>query len=193
MAVLVASLLVTSACSFGELLEFVEGSPGGGDLRAPENPIDVQAAGSTVEAKSDDDQAKDKIAEALDPELAIGNKIGLATDAIALRPADPRYLMQRAWFNRIAGDDDAAKVDMAAAFGLAREAYSAEESDRRYAEFYMDATYTIMNSYPADSNIRARMEQVYCVTLFLYRADYASTLLGTAYIDFNAHLELCGP
>lgn len=74
---------------------------------------------------------------------------------------------------------------------MTEEAYSAEESERRYTEFYLDATYSIMNSYPEDSDTRTRMELAYCTTLFLYRADYGSTLLGTAYLDFSAHLEFC--
>jgi hypothetical protein len=179
-----------SACSYGELLEFVEGS-GGGDLSSEENPTDVQAAGSTADAKADDEKAKEKITEALDPALGIDVKIGLATDAVQLRPADPRYLMHRAWFHQLAGDKEAAQADLAAARGLARQAYTGDEVERRTAEFYLDATYAVMGTYPDGSEIRDRMETAYCLTIFKYRSDFGSTLLGSAYLDFTAHMELC--
>jgi hypothetical protein len=35
------------------------------------------------------------------------------------------------------------------------------------------------------------MEMAYCLTFFRYRSDFGSTLLGSAYLDFTAHPELC--
>ncbi|MEX2419544.1 MAG: hypothetical protein WD652_04125 [Acidimicrobiia bacterium] len=189
--VFLASLLL-SACSYGELLEFVEGSAGGGDLSAPENPTDVQAAGSTTDARSDDEKAQAEITQALDPDLGVGTKIALANDAVQSRPADPRYLMYRSWFNLIAGDEEAAKADLAAAYGLAQEAYGGgPTAERRYAEFYLDATAAVMLTYPEDSETRERMEFVYCIAFFKYREDFGSSLLGSAYLDFKAHQDLC--
>lgn len=188
--VAIVVLVSFSACSYGELLEFVEGS-GGGDLSSPENPPDVQAAGSTTEAESHDEQAKEKVTQALDSDLGIGTRIGLADDAVQLRPADPRYLMYRSWFNLIAGDDDAAFADLELARGLALLVYPGDDADRRYTEFYLDATYAVMTSYPAGSETRDRMEFVYCLVFFKYRSDHGASLLGSAYLDFSAHAELC--
>jgi hypothetical protein len=191
---LLALILVTaslSACSYGELLEFAEGSESSGDLTSEGNPTDVQAAGSITEAKSDDEQAKERVAEALDPEVGIGTKIGLANEAVRLRPADPRYMVYRAVFNLLAGDEDAAYADLAAARGLSQEAYPPGEHERRYAESFLDATYGVMRSYPEGSETRERMEFVYCMEISRYRANYGSTLLGSAYLDFTAHPELC--
>lgn len=188
-SVILGSFLLAS-CSYGEMLEFMEGVPGGGDLTSEENPPDVRAVGSATEAERDDGQAKDQIANALDPEIAVGAKISLATDAIELRPADPRYPMYRAVFYMIAGDYDGAIDDYGLAYGLARDAYDGPTAERRYLEFYLDATVATLLPYP-DSETRDRLEFVYCAALSRYRADYSDTLLGSAYLDFTAHPELC--
>lgn len=188
--ILLASMLL-AGCSYGEVLEFMEGAPGGGDLTSEENPTDVRAVGSVTEGQSDDEQAKEQITNALDPGVGVGTKIGLATDAIGLRPADPRYPMYRAVFNMIAGDFDAAVEDYGLAKGLAEDAYDGPTAERRYLEFYLDATVAVLLTYPEDSETRDRLRYVYCIALSKYQADFSDTLLGSAYLDFTAYPELC--
>jgi hypothetical protein len=190
--ILVLGSVLLFGCSYGEVLEFMEGVPGGGDLSNEENPTDVRAVGSASDARSDDEQAKEQITEALDPQVGIDTKIGRATDAIELRPADPRYPMYRAWFYLIAGDHEAATEDFAMAKGLSEQAYGAgPTAERRYIEFYLDAANAVLLTYPEGSDTRDRMEFAYCLSLFKYREDFGSTLLGSAYLDFTANQDLC--
>lgn len=186
---LAALLVMLSACSYGELLETVEDS-GGGDLTSEENPTDVQAAGSITEAKTLDEQAQEKVAESLDPELGIGTKIALANDAIRLRQYDPRYWIHRSWVNALAGDWDARIADLQAAAGLSLVVYGEEEGERRFTEFYLDATLKVMRTYADGSVTRVKMEREYCQTLGDYRTKFGSTALGKTYLVF-APTDLC--
>jgi len=188
---LLAATLVFGACSYGELLEFVESSAGSGGLTSPDQPLDVQASGSTEEAEKTDEDAKEEITKALDPEVGVGTKIGHAQKAVEARPNDPRYVIYRSWFNLIAGDDEAAKADLGIAYGLTQQNIPASDAERRFAEYYLDATAAIMLTYPEGSETRDRMEFVYCLAMFRYRADFGESLPGAAYLDFTANTELC--
>ena len=56
-AILLGAVVVLGACSFDELVDFVNTSGGSDNLTAPEQPKDVQAAGSTDVAKDSQEGA----------------------------------------------------------------------------------------------------------------------------------------
>lgn len=191
-AILLGAVLVLSACSFEELVDFVNTSGGSDNLTAPEQPKDVQAAGSTEVAKDSEEVAKGEIAVALDPATDPATKVARANAAVLARPGDPRYLIYRAWFNRYNNDSGAALADMRASEGLARANFPDEaEAERRWNEYFLDVTLSIMRSHPEGSETYEYLFEGYCDSLGLYRSKYYGTLAGAAYVDFTAASEMC--
>ncbi len=191
-AILLGAVVVLGACSFDELVDFVNTSGGSDNLTAPEQPKDVQAAGSTDVAKDSQEVATAEIAVALDPNTDPAAKVARANAAVLARPGDPRYLIYRAWFHRYNGDSTSAVADMDASRGLTNANIPNEaEAQRRWDEYFLDVTLSIMRSHLEGSETYDYLFVGYCGALRNYRTQYYSTLAGAAYVDFTAASEMC--
>ncbi len=193
-AILLGAVLVLSACSFDELADFVNTSGGSDNLTAPDQPKDVQAAGSTEVAKDSGEVATAEITVALDPNTDPATKVARANAAVLARPGDPRYLIYRAWFNRYNNDSGAALADINASRGLAEANFpDPAEAGRRWEEYFLDVTLSVMRSHSEGSDTYTYLFEGYCDTLRLYRNKYYDTLPGAAYVDFTSATEMCPP
>ena len=175
--------LFLSGCTSEELSEFLEA--GGSNITDAEEP-DGQAVGSTVDADKSETDAGAEIDKALQTK-----DIQHVENAVKARPRDPRYLIYRAWFKHLAGDNAGSREDMEKALGLVEESVEGEtEQQRRFYEHGLDALHDILITYPDGSEVRQKLTDIYCSHLPTYKLFFGETLAGAAYIFF-ADTELC--
>lgn len=191
---LVVMGLVTSSCSFQELLEYTSASGQNTDLTAAEDP-DKQAAGHSAEAADKERAAGELLDEGLETK-----DIAKVEEAAELRPSDPRYPAHMVALKIARGDpptedlvatwEPEVRETMRRVHGAHPEA-SLDEVRRRGTEVMLDALHDTLLILDDPSPERDRLNSSYCASLRSYVGHYEGQFEGELYLATSADWDLC--